>query len=115
LIEARINFVQASGSFSARIGVRDDGFVEREIGLARAETARAAIRTLESDGSPASVSMREKYAMRLRFVENRSADTEVDELPSMAALRRVIADQRRALLDLRARDVIVSGCRRRTG
>ena len=91
-----------------RTGVRDDGFVEREIGVARVETARAALRTLESDGSPAAASLRQKYARQLRAAEERSAqDTEVDELPAMAALkRRLNADQRQALLSLRAREVI---------
>jgi monovalent cation/hydrogen antiporter len=90
-----------------RSGVRDDGFVEREVGIARTETARAAIRTLEADGSPASTALRERYAVRLRALQAQPADTESGDTASVAALkRRIIADQRRALSDLRAREVI---------
>jgi CPA1 family monovalent cation:H+ antiporter len=90
-----------------RTGVRDDGFVEREIDIARAETARTAVRTLESEASPPALALRDKYATRLRAVESKLPDSELEESTDMAALkRRVIADQRRTLLDLRAHDVI---------
>jgi CPA1 family monovalent cation:H+ antiporter len=90
-----------------RTGIRDDGFVEREINIARAETARTALRTLESESSDPAVALREKYGRRLRAVESKLPDAELEESSGMVALkRRVIADQRQTLLSLRARDVI---------
>ena len=90
-----------------RTGVSDDGFVEREIDIARAETARSAIRTLEGEGSAPARVLREKYGIRLRAVEGQIAESELEESSEMAALRRrVIADQRQTLVSLRARHVI---------
>jgi monovalent cation/hydrogen antiporter len=90
------------------VGVTDDGVVEREIGLARAETARVALRALESHGAPSSlVALREKYEARLRSGESQSNGTADEESSDTALLqRRVVVAQRQALLDLRARDVI---------
>jgi monovalent cation/hydrogen antiporter len=89
------------------VGVRDDGVIEREIGVARAETARVALRALESETSPSSVILREKYQTRLRSSENQSAGVPMEDSSSGTSLqRRVVAEQRRALIDLRARDVI---------
>jgi NhaP-type Na+/H+ and K+/H+ antiporter len=90
-----------------RTGVRDDGFVEREIDVARAETARTALRTLESDASAHAATLREKYGTRLRAIERQLPESELEESSGMVALRRrVIADQRQTLLNLRACDVI---------
>jgi monovalent cation/hydrogen antiporter len=90
-----------------RVGVRDDGVVEREIGIARAETARVALRTLESDASPSSLTLREEYEARLRSGENQSAGATVEDSSSATVLeRRVIVAQRQALMELRAREVI---------
>jgi monovalent cation/hydrogen antiporter len=90
-----------------RVGVRDDGVVEREIGIARAETARVALRALEPDASPPALLLREKYEARLRAGENQSVGATVDDSSGMTLLqRRAVAAQRRALMDLRARDVI---------
>ena len=90
-----------------RTGIRDDGFVEREIRIARAETARAALLTLESEASPIAVALRERYANRLRTAEGQFADSELEQSSDGSTLkRRVIADQRRALLSLRAQDAI---------
>jgi len=90
-----------------RVGVTDDGVVEREIGLARAETARMALQALESDGSPSSLALREEYAARLRSAERQSNGVVKEESSDTTLLqRRVVAAQRQALLDLRARDVI---------
>jgi monovalent cation/hydrogen antiporter len=89
------------------VGVTDDGVVEREIGLARAETARMALQALESDGSPSSFALREEYAARLRSAERQSNGVAKEESSDATSLqRRVVAAQRQALLDLRARDVI---------
>jgi CPA1 family monovalent cation:H+ antiporter len=90
-----------------RVGVTDDGMVEREVEIARAETARAALRSLESEASPAALALRKEYETRLRSAENPSAGSDAEDASSMTALqRRVVAEQRRTLLDLRARDVI---------
>jgi Na+/H+ antiporter len=90
-----------------RVGVRDDGVVEREIGVARAETARVALRTLEADASPPARLLREKYEARLRAGENQSAGAAVEDALGMTQLqRRAVLAQRRALADLRAKDVI---------
>ena len=90
-----------------RVGVRDDGVVEREIGVARAETARVALRALESEASPSSLTLRKEYETRLRSGESQSAGAAVEDLsPVTLVQRRVIVAQRQALMDLRARDVI---------
>jgi CPA1 family monovalent cation:H+ antiporter len=90
-----------------RVGVRGDGVVEREIGIARAETARVALRALESEASTASAVLREKYEARLRSGESQSAGAAVEESSAMTLMqRRAVAAQRHALMDLRARDVI---------
>jgi CPA1 family monovalent cation:H+ antiporter len=90
-----------------RVGVRDDGVVEREIGIARAETARAALQALETDASPPALLLRDKYESRLRSGENLAAGAaEQDSLGMTPLQRHVVAAQRRALMDLRAKDVI---------
>jgi CPA1 family monovalent cation:H+ antiporter len=90
-----------------RVGLRDDGVVEREIGIARAETARVALRALESDASPFSLTLRVEYEARLRWGEGQSTGGVVEDLSSVTVLERcAIVAQRRALMDLRARGVI---------
>ena len=89
-----------------RTGVRDDGAVEREIGIARAETASAALRALELEASPSST-LRAEYEARLRSGQALSSGSAAGDSSSVAPLqRRIVAAQRRALIDLRARDVI---------
>jgi len=89
------------------VGVRDDGVVEREIGVARAETARVALRALESEASPSSLALREKYQARLRSGERQSSGAGEEEPSDTSVLQqRVIEAQRRALIDLRTREVI---------
>ena len=91
----------------SRVNVRDDGLVEREIGIARAETARAALRALESEDSPPAVTLRREYETRLRAAENRPAGAEEENSSVITELQlRIVAEQRRTLLDLRGRDVI---------
>ena len=83
------------GALMQGLGLHDDGTVEREIGIARAETARAALRAL--DGQPAAGILRNEYQARLRAGPD----------GSLAALqRRATAAQREALTDLRARQII---------
>jgi len=89
------------------VDVRDDGLVEREIGIARAETARAALRVLESEDSPPAVTLRREYETRLRAAENRPRGAEAEHSSAITELQRlVVAEQRKALLDLRSREVI---------
>ena len=88
-------------------GVRDDGLVEREVGLARAETARVALRALEEEPSPISQTLRRDYEARRRSGADQSAGSRAERSSSTASLqRRLIDAQRQALIDLRARDVI---------
>lgn len=92
-----------------RIGIRDDGMVEREIGIARAATARAALALFDAEPTHAAP-LRYKYEYRLRAVEN-NLDSEEREQSAgtKALLRRAIGEQRRVLMDLRAHDVIGEG------
>ncbi|HTX24780.1 MAG TPA: Na+/H+ antiporter [Steroidobacteraceae bacterium] len=84
--------------------LEDDGSVERELTLARAETARAALHALRERGERPSVSLlRREYAARARSGEP-SAPADPGGLAELQ--RDAVSAQRRALLDLRARDVI---------
>jgi Na+/H+ antiporter len=90
-----------------RVGLRDDGAVEREIGLARAETARVALQLLDADSSSASQMLRREYEARLRSGEEQSAGSGNSSVSAVVAdQHRLIAAQRQALLDLRSRNVI---------
>ncbi len=92
------------------LGLKDDGSVNRETLLARAETARAALRVLEGQPARPSVdAMRRAYEARLRACEVRPDDRPGSEQArgELDALQtRVIGAQRAALLDLRARSII---------
>jgi monovalent cation/hydrogen antiporter len=88
-------------------GVRDDGLVEREVGLARAETARVALRALDEESSPISQTLRRDYEARRRSGDDQSAGSVTERSSSAASLQQRLVDaQRQALIDLRARDVI---------
>ena len=90
-----------------RVGIPDDGVVEREVATARHETARVALEALDSEAGEASPNLREKYRARLQSAEERSAGLPAESLSKQLEVhRRLIEAQRRALLDLRARDVI---------
>jgi len=90
-----------------RVGIPDDGVVDREVGIARAETARAALRALESEESPSASALRKEYEARLESGGQQSAGSPPAEQSSSSALQeRVVEAQRQALRDLRARDVI---------
>ena len=89
-----------------RLCLDEDRTVEREVGIARAETARAALRAL--DGQPSADILRGEYQARLRAEES-AAGARPGTKPdgSLAALqRRAVAAQRDALTELRARQVI---------
>jgi Na+/H+ antiporter len=92
------------------LGLRDDGSVERELQVARAETARAALSDLErqaqSEPPPAVALLRREYAARLRAVESEPASDQRDGASLAEMQRRAVLVQRQALLDLRSRSVI---------
>jgi CPA1 family monovalent cation:H+ antiporter len=98
----------------AWIGLEDDGTVDREVRLARVETARAALKALEGPRHSASLeTVRREYAARIRLgeaeeQEARASQSEgtLAEATVAEALRRAVAAQRRALMDLRARSII---------
>jgi hypothetical protein len=93
----------------AWIGLEDDGTVDREVRIARVETARAALKALDGprDSQPLET-LRREYEARIRLGE--SERQEAGEPPAGAtlaqALRRAVAAQRRALMELRARSII---------
>jgi CPA1 family monovalent cation:H+ antiporter len=91
------------------LGLKDDGSVERELQLARAETARAALGVL--DGQPARPvvdELRRGYEARLRMNSEPAAEAlKPPAPPEVTQIQdRVVAAQRTALLDLRARWII---------
>jgi monovalent cation/hydrogen antiporter len=91
------------------VGLKDDGAVERELAVARQEIARAALRSLEDQPqSEATDILRREYEARLRAGESQGTlELAAQNESGLAALqRRAVHAQRRALLDLRARDVI---------
>ena len=94
------------------LALEDDGSVEREVRLARAETARAALDAV--DGAERDQELvgylRRKYQARLQSAEGAATGTEpteTGELPALAnAQRRAQAAERRTLSQLRASGVI---------
>jgi CPA1 family monovalent cation:H+ antiporter len=91
------------------VGLEDDGQVEREIELARAETARAALKVLEKQPArPVINELRRAYETRIRVSEavmnDKSYQRPESDLPDIQ--RSVVAAQRSALLDLRTRWII---------
>jgi CPA1 family monovalent cation:H+ antiporter len=93
----------------AWIGLEDDGSVEREVRLARVETARAALQVLDGPGaSPSLETLRREYEARIRLGESEPPNGGAAQSGATLAqaLRQAVAAQRSALLDLRARSVI---------
>jgi CPA1 family monovalent cation:H+ antiporter len=93
----------------AWIGLEDDGTVDREVRLARVATARAALAALDGPhDSPSLETLRREYEARIRLGESESRGP--GAAPSGAtlaqSLRRAVAAQRRALVELRARSII---------
>jgi len=90
----------------AMLGLKDDGTVEREVRLARAETARAALRVLEEerDGHPAIDVLRKEYEARILTAERPAAGSSETRMTGLQ--RRAVRVQRDVLLELRARQVI---------
>jgi CPA1 family monovalent cation:H+ antiporter len=88
-------------------GLKDDGLVEREITVARAETARAALRELDRLGEGPSVDiLRSEYRVRMRYKEARVPGGGKTDAGLAGIQRRAVLAQRDALRDLRARRVI---------
>jgi Na+/H+ antiporter len=94
------------------LAIQGDGSVEREIRLARAETARAALDALNRpDGDPETAQLlRRKYQERLRRAEEgrrQPENAEEDGVSSLArAHQRAHSAQRRTLSELRSNGVI---------
>ena len=93
-----------------RLCLDEDRTVEREVGIARAETARAALRALDEQPgpSPAAEILRGEYRARLHAEESPDAHrAEPQSDGSLAVLQlRAVEAQRGALTELRARQVI---------
>jgi monovalent cation/hydrogen antiporter len=91
------------------VGLKDDGTVDREIQLARAETARAALTVFEGhEARPAVTELRRAYEARIRLSQeplddkpHDHGDAHLGDLQHLA-----VAAQRAALLDLRERSII---------
>jgi CPA1 family monovalent cation:H+ antiporter len=97
------------GPLMRRLGLHDDGSVEREILLARVETARVALRVLDGEASHHSVQiLRREYEAREHSSERAMADgsAAAEESKLSALQRRAVQAQRDALMALRARRVI---------
>ena len=83
--------------------IQDDGSVEREVRLARAETARAALAAVQDTESKAEFAplLRRKYETRLQRAETRTSEANFTDLH-----RKAQAAERRTLSDLRTDGVI---------
>jgi len=94
------------------LALEDDGTVDREVRLARSETARAGLSVVErsSGGGEIVAFLRRKYAARVRRAEREegaAADPEIEGWREYSALlERAQAAERHTLSDLRARGVI---------
>lgn len=85
-----------------RLGLRDDGMVEREVTLARRETLRAAVDAASaSAGSATAALVRHRYELQLSRIDASAAGTAADEDDSSVVLAAAAA-QRRRLMALRA-------------
>jgi monovalent cation/hydrogen antiporter len=92
------------------LGLRDDGSVEREVLIARSETARVALRVLDehTPRSHAADILSREYELRVRPPDS-SAPQDVageDDVTLPALHLCTVSTQRQALTDLRARRVI---------
>jgi CPA1 family monovalent cation:H+ antiporter len=94
----------------AALGLKDDGSVNREIRLARAQTARAALDVLdlEVDGHPSIDILRSEYEARLRSAERSASkgELELGETRMTELQRRAVRAQRQMLMQLRSKLVI---------
>ncbi len=92
----------------SRLCLHEDRTVEREVEIARAETARAALRALDGEKAGSADLLRGEYRARLHAAESPDEhDAEVGNDGSLGTLQqRAVAAQRDALTELRARNVI---------
>lgn len=90
------------------LGLKDDGSVDREIQLARAQTARAALHCLQNEPpSAASQNLSEEYEARLKLAESSEREKGLPERLSPAQMQlRAVDAQRRTLISLRRTGVI---------
>ena len=88
------------------VRLKDDDSVDREVQLARAETARAALRVFEGHESrPAVGELRRAYEARMRIsADDRQHDHGDAHLGELQ--QRAVEAQRKALMDLRDRAII---------
>jgi CPA1 family monovalent cation:H+ antiporter len=92
--------------------LRDDGSVDREVQLARAEAARAALAAVDGAGDDGEMVafLRRKYQARLRRAEREDGAAEPADADGWRDFgnvqRRAQAEERRVLSDLRTRGVI---------
>ena len=89
--------------------LKDDGSVQREVRIARLETARAALRILAEHGAHPSIEiLRREYEARLRWSDGQSAPpTPPADGGGLTALQQqAVRAQRQVLMDLRERSVI---------
>jgi monovalent cation/hydrogen antiporter len=90
----------------AWLGVRDDGTVDREVRLARAEALRAALQAAETFGDDETAEvLHRRYELRLRRAERDAADDERDA-KSAEVVRLVTAAERSRLIELREKGTI---------
>jgi monovalent cation/hydrogen antiporter len=91
------------------LDLRDDGPVEREIRLARAETARAAIDALETQSGETELAslLRRKYESRIQRAEGAASSSDGSEGTRLSSMLRTMqAAERRTLLELRSSGII---------
>lgn len=86
--------------------LKDDGSVEREVRIARVETARVALRILaEQQAHPSIETLRREYEARLRLGDGASASPGPSS--GLTDIQRLaVYAQRQVLMDLRERSVI---------
>jgi len=86
--------------------LKDDGSVEREVRIARVETARVALRILaEQQAHPSIETLRREYEARLRLGDEASASPGPSS--GLTDIQRLaVYAQRQVLMDLRERSVI---------
>jgi CPA1 family monovalent cation:H+ antiporter len=97
------------GPILRRVHLDTDDSVEREVALARAETAKAALRALENAPDREAADMlRREYEARLRLGEDETGDNRVERSESsLAELAQLAVDaQRAALQEMRKQEVI---------
>lgn len=86
--------------------LKDDGSVEREVRIARVETARVALRILaEQKAHPSIETLRRDYEARLRLGDD-AAPSAQPAAGLSEIQRRAVHAQRQVLMDLRERSII---------